>query len=211
MTDYKKTKSKKISLGFTEQEFEQGVHICQLYGEEEERHNALVDFIVSGIKNEENIACFTEKETNATLTTEFNDKGFSFDEVANSGQLTLSETEAVYFKNNKFDPDIMLGLLKDFYKGSLKKNYKGARVIGEMSNYIETVEGGSRLLEYESKVSILQRKFPVSTVCQYDAREFSGESIMNILKVHPYMIIKGSVISNPFYVKPEVYLQSIAD
>ena len=31
-------------------------------------------------------------------------------------------------------------------------------------------------------------------------------AIMDILKVHPYMIIKGSVVHNPFFIPPEEYL-----
>jgi hypothetical protein len=72
---------------------------------------------------------------------------------------------------------------------------------------IQHVPGGERLLEYESRVSILLRDHPVTSVCQYDANLFDGATIMEVLKVHPKMIINGMVINNPFYILPESYLQ----
>lgn len=209
MKDVNSVKSKKISLGFTDQKFEPGIHICQIYSEEDERHNALVDFVISGLEGGENTACFTEKETAESLAKQFAEKGISFDEISSADLFSLSETESVYFENGTFNPDKMLNLLKSFYKDSMDRNCKGARVIGEMTNKVESVDGGSRLLEYESRVSMLLRKYPVNTVCQYKASDFDGGTIMDVLKVHPYMIIKGSVVQNPFFIKPEDYLSSI--
>jgi hypothetical protein len=51
---------------------------------------------------------------------------------------------------------------------------------------------------------------PVTAVCQYDARSFDGAVIMDILKVHPLMVIRGSVIHNPFFIKPEEFLDEKA-
>jgi hypothetical protein len=53
---------------------------------------------------------------------------------------------------------------------------------------------------------MLLRDHPVTAVCQYDANSFGGATIMEVLKVHPKMIINGSVINNPFFVEPEDYL-----
>jgi hypothetical protein len=118
--------------------------------------------------------------------------------------VSLSKTADVYFDGGKFDPDRMLDLLKAFYESSTA--FSGARVIGEMLPEIEHIEGGSRLLEYESKVTLLQKKYPFTAVCQYDARAFDGSTILDVLKVHPLMIVRGKVVNNPFYISPEEFL-----
>lgn len=198
--------NRKISLGFTSEQFEPGVHICQIFNEDDERHDALVNYIISGLLAGEDTACFSENETETTLSEFFEKKGISYKEVEKSGEFSLSKTGEVYFEGGKFEPERMLSLLQEFYKNSVKNNRSGARVIGEMSTEIESIPGGSRLLEYESKVSLLLKKYPVNAVCQYDARLFSGSTILDVLKVHPYMIIRGSVVRNPFFIKPEEYL-----
>ena len=198
--------NKRISLGFTSQRFEPGVHICQIYNDEDERQGALVNYIISGLQAGEKTACFTEKESSDSLSEFFEQHGISFQEVENSGEFTLSRTAEVYFEDGKFEPERMLGLLKEFYENARSMQSTGARVIGEMTTEIEHVPGGSRLLEYESKVSLLLKTCPVTAVCQYDARSFDGSTIMDILKVHPYMIVRGSVVNNPFFIRPEEYL-----
>jgi hypothetical protein len=76
-----------------------------------------------------------------------------------------------------------------------------------MTPEVEHVPGGDRLLEYESRVSLMVREKPVTAVCQYDANQFSGAAIMNILKVHPKMIVNGIVVHNPFFIEPEQFLK----
>lgn len=196
----------KVSLGFTNQEFEPGIHICQIFNEDDERHEALVNYIISGLQAGENTACFSEKETETTLADYFEKHGFTYKEVEQTGQFGLSKTAEVYFEGGKFEPERMLGLLQSFYENSMKQNRSGARVIGEMTPEVEHVPGGSRLMEYESKVSMLIKKYPINAVCQYDARAFDGSTILDILKVHPYMIVRGAVVRNPFFIQPEEYL-----
>lgn len=199
-------KHQKISLGFTNQQFEPGVHICQIFNDDNERHEALVNYIISGIQAGENTACFSEKETETTLSDLFKSHGIAYKEVEKTGEFSLLKTGEVYFEGGKFEPERMLRLLKEFYENSMDKNRTGARVIGEMTPEVEHVPGGSRLMEYESKVSLLLKNCPVNAVCQYDARSFDGSTILDILKVHPYMIVRGAVVHNPFYIQPEEYL-----
>lgn len=197
---------RKISLGFTNQQFEPGVHICQIFNDDDERHEAIINYIISGLKDGENAACFSEKETEASLAEYFSKNGVVFKEVEKSGEFKLSKTADVYFEDGKFEPERMLSLLQAFYDDAIKQNRTGARVIGEMSPEVQYIPGGSRLMEYESKVSLLLKKCPVNAVCQYDARSFDGSTILDILKVHPYMIVRGSVVHNPFFEQPETYL-----
>lgn len=198
----------KVSLGFMGQQFDQGVHICQIFSQEEERQEALLKFILSGLQGKEKIACFSDKITEEAVDEFLSNYGISYYEEKAKGSFAMSGTKDVYFKYDRFDPDRMLGLLQDFYKQSVAERYFAARVIGEMLPIIHTMEGGSRLLEYESRVTMLLREYPITTVCQYDSRLFDGETIMNVLKVHPMMIVKGAVVKNPFYIEPEDYFES---
>jgi hypothetical protein len=131
--------NQKISLGFTNQQFDPGIHICQIFNDDEERHTALINYIISGIQEGEKTACFTEKETEATLSSFFEEKGIKYKEVEQSGEFSLSKTAEVYFEGGKFEPERMLNLLREFYETSKKQKRTGARVIGEMSPDIEHI------------------------------------------------------------------------
>jgi hypothetical protein len=83
----------------------------------------------------------------------------------------------------------------------------GARVIGEMPPDIAEIPGGTRLLEYEARVNSLLRAHPVTAVCQYDAHAFGGADCMDVLTVHPMMLVRGAVVLNPFFIPPEEFLR----
>jgi len=196
-----------VSLGFTKQTFPAGVHICQIYSDDSERLDALLKFLLSGLETGERTACFTEKLDDSKLAEYLAENGLSYDEQVNSGTISKFGVSDVYFEGGRFDPDRMLELLKQFHKDSLQQGFLAARVIGEMSPEVMHIPGGARLMEYESRVSLLLKEHPVTAVCQYDASVFDGATIMQVLKVHPLMIIRGNVVHNPYYVQPEEFLE----
>jgi hypothetical protein len=198
-----------ISLGFTDQRFEPGTHICQIYSDDAEREEVLLKFLLSGLLAGECVSCFSEHLPQIQLATYLADHRLSCAEVETSGQLSLAGTRDIYFSGNRFDPERMLTLLREYYRSSVTQGFSASRVIGEMTAEIAHVAGGHRLLEYEAKVSLLQKEYPVTTVCQYDARQFSGAMIMDVLKVHPLMLVRGAVIYNPYYLPPETVLATL--
>lgn len=195
-----------ISLGFTGERFPAGVHICQIISNDEEREDALLRFLQSGLESGERTSCFSKKASVPVVSRHLASHGISYEERCSCGDLVMADSDAIYFKNDHFDPERMLGVLTKYYEDSVTDGYPAARVIGEMSPKIQSMSGGSRLLEYESRVTLLQRDHPVTCVCQYDARSFDGAMIMDVLKVHPLMVIRGAVVRNPFFVPPEEFL-----
>ncbi|MCP4024033.1 MAG: hypothetical protein GY729_19485 [Desulfobacteraceae bacterium] len=195
-----------VELGFTKEKVPAGTHICQIFSDDDERNEALLQFILSGLKNDERAACFSEKTDLKSLKEFFLHHELFYDELEQSKTFSLAGTRDVYFQNNVFDPDRMLGTLQDYHVESVNMGFKNARVIGEMTPEIQEIEGGDRLLEYECRVSMLLEEHPVTAVCQYDAHGFDGATIMDILKVHPLMVVKGGVVRNPFFIPPDEFL-----
>ena len=197
-----------FSLGICDQDFWPGIHICQIFDDDAERLNTIYGFLQAGFRANERGACFSDGLATGGLSSHLAAEGRSLSELTSTGSLTLSGTRESYFAEDRFDPDRMVGLLRDFYLESIRRGHPAARVIGEMIPEIERIAGGERLVEYETKVSRLQRECPVTTVCQYDAHRFGGATIMAVLKVHPYLLINGAVVENPLYLQPESILDA---
>lgn len=197
---------KNISLGFTDQKFPPGVHVCQIYTDDNERQESVLKFLLSGLQAGGKTSCFSENVSAAAIRQFLEAHGISYEQMIATGAFTLSGTNEVYFHDGRFDPERMLSLLKEYHVQSLEDGFPEARVIGEMTPEVQHLPGGDSLLEYESKVSLLLQEHPVTAVCQYSANDFSGDVIMDILKVHPYMVVRGSVVHNPFFITPEEFL-----
>ncbi len=199
--------SKTVSLGFTEERVPAGTHMCLIFTDDDERLDSLLKFLLSGVMEGERAACFSEKVTEEMIRAYFAKHGISYDERKTDNAISCSPTSEVYFRDGIFDPDRMLNTLSSFYQQTQDLGFTGGRVIGEMTPEVEHVPGGDRLLEYESRVSLMVREKPVTAVCQYDANKFSGAAIMNVLKVHPKMIVNGIVVHNPLFIEPEQFLK----
>ena len=61
------------------------------------------------------------------------------------------------------------------------------RVIGEMVCEREVFGSEAAMMAYEEAYEVMAKRFPVVTLCQYDAREFDGEIVLRVLKSHPDM------------------------
>jgi hypothetical protein len=198
-----------VSLGFTAEKVSVGTHLCLVFTSEEERVDSLLKFLLSGLQAGERTACFSGRLTEEDIRAYLRTNNISYDDRKAQNAIIFGGTREVYFKDGVFDPDRMLEVLTTYYNDALAMGFPAARVIGEMTPEVQQVPGGERLLEYESRVTMLLRDHPVTAVCQYDANLFDGATILEVLKVHPLMIVNGSVINNPFYIEPEDYLKGV--
>lgn len=192
--------SRVVDLGFAELQVPPGTHVCQIYSGPDERDDALLRFVARGLRNGESTACFSDNIDADAIESWLAKDGVSLSAEVDAGRFTLSAASEVYFRDGRFDPERVIGLLTEFHEESVRAGRLAARVIGEMSAEIDRVPGGSRLMEYEARVNGLLRTHPVTAVCQYDARAFPGATIMDVLAVHPMVLMRGTVIHNPFFV-----------
>jgi|SRR6056297_2793842 len=197
-----------IDLGFAEAHLPAGTHICQIYNDDDERNDSLLRFLQKGLELQERAACFTDGVSEELIDEFLNSHAISLEEMKANRAFSHEGTSEVYYKDNRFDPERMIELLTDFYQTAEELGFSGARVIGEMTPEIGHISGGERLLEYESMVSMLLRDHPITTICQYNAHSFDGATIMDVLKVHPMMVVRGTVVHNPFFIPPEEFLSA---
>jgi hypothetical protein len=94
------------------------------------------------------------------------------------------------------------------YRKAQEAGYRGSRVTGEMTWALRNIPGSDRVLEYEAMINTIDESFPHWGMCQYDARRFDGATLFKVLQVHPFVIANGQVVRNPYYLKPEEYLNN---
>jgi excisionase family DNA binding protein len=61
------------------------------------------------------------------------------------------------------------------------------RIVGEMSCERDMFESEEEMLRYEEAFELVSKRYPIAVICQYDARAFSGTTIVRALKAHPDM------------------------
>jgi hypothetical protein len=115
----------------------------------------------------------------------------------------------VYCPRGEFVPEDMLANIGAIYEQACADNFPASRAAVEMSWALNTMPGIERLMEYEAKANVVFKQYPLTAMCQYDASRFDGATILECLKVHPYMVVRGQVLRNPYYLQPEEYLKAL--
>lgn len=201
-----------VSLGFTPDLFPAGIHMCYIYNDDQRRQEVMSKFIDSGLQAGERVGYFTDTLSPRELRTHLADMGVHLPPETDRERLSISAALDTYCPDGIFIPERMLKGLESLYTESLGKGYPGVRVTGEMSWALKEIPGRERLIEYEARVNTILLEYPVTAICQYDARRFDGATLFDVLNVHPMMIVAGQVVHNPYYTPPETFLsQRLAD
>lgn len=200
------TSAREVDLGFTHDHFPAGTHMCLVYSSETERQRIISAFLGAGVRDRECVAYFADKPSVGEAEAHLAAMGCQTEPAASGAGVSVTVAETTYCPHGTFIPEEMLATLRQFYAQTLARGYLGARVSGEMSWATRAVVGSERLAEYEALVNHVLVEHPVTAICQYDVNLFDGRTILDILKVHPMMIVRGQVVVNPYYLEPEEFL-----
>ena len=197
MSNHLHTPLRQIPLGFTAELFPEGTHICYLYSDEEERKRFMAAYVSSGIGEHESVTYLAD--TGSDMLERAVEGLGMVTPARQQDQLTIAPALETYCPCGQFDPEKMLEHIRDIY-ASLPAGYAGARGAAEMTWALHDIPGIERLVEYEGRINEVLKTHPMTTLCQYDTRQFNGAMIFELLNVHPIMIVHGQIMRNPFYV-----------
>lgn len=200
------TIQRQAAMGFTDEKFPAGTHMCLIYDNEDERRKVIGKFLSAGMQEHEKTAYFADTMDPADVETWLREMGVDLPEHGNAPAFSITVAENTYCPNGKFVPETMLNTLRGYHKAVVDEGYPGGRVSGEMSWALRGIPGSERLMEYEALVNDVLVTHPITAICQYDARRFDGALVFDVLKVHPMMVVHGQIVKNPYYMRPQEFL-----
>lgn len=192
-----------IHLGFSREPFYAGTHICLVFRDETERRKIVSRFLESGIMDDERVSYFVDMAEPGEVVDWLVSLDVDITGPAEKGAFSVFPAADTYCPDGTFIPERMWGRLKEAYTESRETGFTNSRVTGEMSWALRGMKGSDRLIEYEAGINTVVKTHPVTAMCQYDANRFSGKLIYRALEVHPFMVVNGQVVKNPYY-SPEV-------
>ena len=199
---------RQVLLDTNKERFQEGAHCCLIFSDDEERRRSVAPYLAYGLAQGERVHYFgdvsSEEEVQSWLRGL--DLAVPLPPPSKPGRMEFVEAVPCYCPGGVFNPDTMLNKLIHCYHDAVDAGHPGARVSGEMTWALRGLPGSERLVEYEARINQIVDEHPVTAVCQYDARRFDGATILDVLRVHPMMIVHGQVVRNPYYTKPEEFL-----
>ena len=157
---------------------EHGTHFCSLYGSDSGRTALAVGFLADGLR--EGSACYLVATPKAAQTclAQLRRSHPGVDEDLAVGRLSVMEYAS--------DAKRQIESLAARFRAALRAGAKSIRLVGNMSEG-QLVRGKAfaSALRYEEDYDTqLARRFPLVTLCQYDARRHSGVDLLEVYKRH---------------------------
>lgn len=155
---------REISLGFTDQKFPEGQHICYIYNDDEERLEVMSKYLQSGMEAQEKLLYLVDAMTSDEMLIHLKERGVDFND-AKPEDFTIADAGTAYCPSGFFKTQEMLDLVQEFYENSIEEGYAGARGTGEMGWCLnEGMATNEDLMEYEARLNDLVAKYPY-TAC----------------------------------------------
>jgi putative nucleotidyltransferase with HDIG domain len=185
-----------------------GDHLVVLYNEEKEVIDAVVSYISAAIQRNDRCIYITgDADTN--LLKEELSLHHNVDGLISCNQLLFWDKEDSYSKDGSFEPDLMVDTLNKLAKDAVSEGFNGLAITGEISWVLNIEHGFEKIIEYEWKINeYVFTNSRISALCRYNINKFTDEMIINIIEVHPFIVLKGRVHENPFYIPSEGYLSN---
>lgn len=200
-----------IDMGFTDDRLPVGIHICLIFDRDDERREIVAQYLAAGLSHGEQVRYMTDTTPPETVRSWLLEKGVELPLDCEIPSFGISTVQNAYYPSGTFDPQEYKSAMLPRFNRSKAAGFSGMRSCGEMTWALKGIPGSERLLEYEMMLNTVQAPFRFSGMCQYDARLFDGATLFHVLKVHPWMVVKGKIIHNPFYLSPDEFQQEFRE
>jgi hypothetical protein len=178
-------------------------HICAFFNSREEEYDTLLPYFRDGIEAGDQIVNVLDAERLSDHRERLSAAGLPGDD-----RIAIASSEDTYLSGGAFDMERMVGFVRDHLAMAAIEGRR-IRTAGWMDWIQRNAPGTERVLEYEARMNLLVPDFDCTFLCVYDLAKFDARMLIDILATHPYVILRGRVRKNSFYVPPLVYLKDL--
>ncbi|HVI79533.1 MAG TPA: MEDS domain-containing protein [Candidatus Acidoferrum sp.] len=196
-------------IPFAGSQLEESRHVCAFFNSEEEEYRVLLPFINDGFKCGDKAVHVVNPHQCEDHLKRLAAIGVETNSARQSGQLEMKTSSEVYLQNGRFDQDRMLEAFEQMASGNVNTGFPLSRIVCRMDWVVEGRSYIDDVIEFESRVNDVWRRHDDAVICTYHLSKFGGDTVIDIMRTHPMIIIGGILQRNPFFVPPEEFLREV--
>jgi hypothetical protein len=205
------TAAKPVSLAGSQLGEGEARHVCAFFNSYDDEYRVLLPFIKSGFESGDKAIHVVSPDQQRDHLQRLVGAGIDPAAAQQSGQLELRTNTDTYLQEGRFDPDRMLAVFEQLANDKPPGSFAINRIVCHMDWAIEGSSHVASLVEFESRVNEVWRRHDDAVICTYALDKFGGETVIDIMRTHPMIIIGGVLLQNPFFVPPEVFLPELRE
>jgi sugar-specific transcriptional regulator TrmB len=159
-------------------------HVILMYDSLEGKRNTLFSYLRYGLENGEAVKYVCSEESPRDIRIAMQKFGIPVNEHEKTGALDIMNYTDIYIKDGKFSVLDIMDAWDNYYSSALAEGFKGLRVTGEMSCFIEH-SLVDELIEYEKALHTIL-DIPLTAICAYNSETLAR--IENPLDVYSELV-----------------------
>jgi hypothetical protein len=204
-------KTETAAIPFAGSQLGEERHVCAFFNSNDEGYRVLLPFIKDGFECGHKAVHVVNPDQQQAHLHRLKAAGIDPAAAAESGQLELRTNTETYLRDGRFDPDRMLEVFEHLASGNAKGAFPLSRIVCHMDWAAEGRSHIDDLVAFESRVNAVWRRHDDAVICVYDLAKFGGDTVIDIMRTHPMIIIGGTLQENPFFVPPEEFLAELGE
>jgi len=183
-------------------------HVCAFFNSDEEEYRVLLPFIKDGFTCGDRAIHMVNPGQHDDHLQRLAAVGIDTAAAERAGQFEIRTNTDAYLRDGCFDQHRMLQVFEQLADNK-NHDFPLSRIVcrmdwaGERRTYVD------ELIEFESRVNDLWTRHDDAVICTYHLNRFSGDTVIDIMRTHPAVIVGGILQQNPFYVPPEQFLREV--
>ena len=198
-------------IPFAGSQLSEARHVCAFFNSADEEYRVLLPFIMDGFECGDKAVHVVNPDQRCDHLRRLAAVGIDPTATQQSGQFELRTNTEAYLRDGRFDQDRMLEVFEQLASGNAKGGFPRSRIVCHMDWAAEGRSYVDNLVEFESRVNDVWRRHDDAVICVYDLAQFGGETVVDIMRTHPMIIIGGILQQNPFFVPPEEFLRELRE
>jgi hypothetical protein len=186
-------------------------HVCAFFNSADEEYRVLLPFIKDGFGCGDKAVHVVNPGQHHNHLQRLAAAGIDTATARNSGQFELRTNTETYLRDGHFDQDRMLEFFEQLASGNMNGGFPLSRIVCHMEWAFEGRSHVDDLVEFESRVNDVWRRHDDAVICTYDLAKVGGDTVIDIMRTHPMIIIGGILQHNPFFVPPEEFLRELRE
>jgi MEDS: MEthanogen/methylotroph, DcmR Sensory domain len=185
-----------------------GDHICALYTGPAERDGILIPYIRAALSSGDKCVCVIDSTEPADLLAAIGlDPDTDLVSSLASRQLDLVRAADTTMRSGSFRPADMIGFWKAAIAGVMNSGrYRRVRAASETALSLRDLPDWRQVVQHESDMNRMLPLYPQVLLCLYDLEKVGGAFLVDLMSMHPRLLINGRLTENPYYLAPDEWL-----
>jgi MEDS: MEthanogen/methylotroph, DcmR Sensory domain len=199
------------SISFAGSQLDETRHVCAFFNSEEEEYRVLLPFIAEGFERGDKAVHVVNPDDRDNHLRRLAAAGINTEISQKTGQLELRANTEAYLREGRFDQDRMLEAFEKMASSNAAGRFPVSRIVCRMDWAADQGDYLDDLIEFEARVNDVWRRHNDAVICTYHLAKFGGETVIDIMRTHPMVIVGGTLQRNPFFVPPDQFLLEVRD